>query len=88
MPRAAGRPPTGTIAVPAFRRVDRRSIVVVTPAAFFIRRQVGLAKVHPCIEFGVVRSKFTFTGGPLVKKIFLPWRVQPTPHRDGNHNGF
>ena len=48
-----------------------------TPAPFFIRRQVGLAKVHPCTEFGVASSKFTFTGGPHVKKVFRPWRVQP-----------
>ena len=38
-----------------------------TPAPFFIRRQVGLAKVHPCTEFGVASLKFTFTGGPHVK---------------------
>ena len=59
-----------------------------TPAPFFIRHQVGLAKVHPCIEFGVASSKFTFTGGPLVKNVFRPWRVQPTPHREGTPNGF
>ena len=29
-----------------------------TPAPFFIRRQVGLAKVHPCTEFDVASSKF------------------------------
>ena len=38
-----------------------------TLAPLFIRRQVGLAKVHPCTEFGVASSKFTFTGGPHVK---------------------
>ena len=38
------------------------------PAPFFIRRQVGLAKVYPCTEFGVPRSKFPSTEGPLVKK--------------------
>ena len=27
-------------------------------APFFIRRQVGLAKVHPCAEFGVASSNF------------------------------
>ena len=59
-----------------------------TPAPFFIRLQVSLAKVHPCTEFGVASSKFTFTGGPLVKKVFRLWRVQPTPHREGNPNGF
>ena len=55
-----------------------------TPAPFFIRRQVGLAKVHPCTEFGVASSKFTFTGGSHVKKVFLPWRVQPAPLWNGN----
>ena len=29
-----------------------------TPVPFFIRRQVGLVKVHPCTEFGVPSSKF------------------------------
>ena len=43
-----------------------------TPAPFFIRRQVGLAKVHPCTEFGVASSKFTFTGGPHVKTASSP----------------
>ena len=42
------------------------------PAPFFIRRQVGLAKVYPCTEFGVPRSKFTFTGGPHVKTASSP----------------
>ena len=59
-----------------------------TPAPFFIRHQVGNAKVHPRTEFGVASSEFTFTGGPLVKKIFRPWRVQPAPHRSGTPNGF
>ena len=35
-----------------------------------------LAKVHPCTEFGVASSKFTF------------WRVQLAPHRNGTPNGF
>ena len=43
-----------------------------TPAPFFIRRQVGLAMVHPCTEFGVASSKFTFTGGPHVKTASSP----------------
>ena len=59
-----------------------------TPAPFFIRRQVGLAKVHPCTEFGVASSKFTFTGGPHVKKVFRLWRVQPATYRSGTPNGF
>ena len=29
-----------------------------TPSPYFIRRQAGLAKVHPCTEFGVPISKF------------------------------
>ena len=37
------------------------------PAPFFLRRQLGLDQVHPCTEFGVASSKFTFTGGPHVK---------------------
>ena len=28
--------------------------------------------MHPCTEFGVASSKFTFTGGPHVKKSFPP----------------
>ena len=58
------------------------------PTPFFIRRQVGLAKVHPCTDFGVASSNFTFTGGPHVKKAFRLWRVQPAPHRNGTPNGF
>ena len=51
-----------------------------TPAPFFIRRQVGLAKVHPCTEFGVASSKFTFTGGPHVKTGSSPLaRAAGTP---------
>ena len=51
-----------------------------TPAPFFIRRQVGLAKVHPCTEFGVASSKFTFTGGPHVKTASSPLaRAAGTP---------
>ena len=43
-----------------------------TPAHYIIRRQVGLAKVHPCTKFGVPSSKFPKTGGPHVKKSFPP----------------
>ena len=51
-----------------------------TPVPFFIRRQVGLAKVHPCTEFGVASSKFTFTGGPHVKTASSPLaRAAGTP---------
>ena len=51
-----------------------------TPAPFFIRRQVGIAKVHPCTEFGVASSKFTFTGGPHVKTASSPLaRAAGTP---------
>ena len=50
------------------------------PSPFFIRRQVGLAKVHPCTEFGVASSKFTFTGGPHVKTASSPLaRAAGTP---------
>ena len=53
-----------------------------TPAHFFIRRQVGLAKVHPCTEFGVVSSKFTFTRGPHVKTASSPLaRAAGTPQK-------
>ena len=50
-----------------------------------MRRQAGLAKVHPCPEFGVPSSKFPKIGGPHVKKVFRLWRVQPAPHTTGNH---
>ena len=51
-----------------------------TLAPFFIRHQVGLAKVHPCTEFGVASSKFTFTGGPHVKTASSPLaRAASTP---------
>ena len=42
------------------------------PSPFFIWRQVGLAKVQPCAEFGVASSNFTFTGGPHVKTASSP----------------
>ena len=51
-----------------------------TLAPFFIRRQVGLAQVHPCTEFGVASSKFIFTGGPHVKTASSPLaRAAGTP---------
>ena len=51
-----------------------------TLALFFIRRQVALAKVHPCTELGVASSKFTFTGGPHVKTASSPLvRAAGTP---------
>ena len=43
-----------------------------TSAQQIIRRQVGLAKVHPCTEFGVASSKFTFTGGQSQNSFFAP----------------
>ena len=42
-------------------------------------------KVYPPTEFGVSSSKFSCTGGAHVKKVFRLWRVQPAPHRNGNH---
>ena len=51
-----------------------------TSAPFFIRRQVALAQVHPCTEFGVTSLKFTFTGGPHVKTASSPLaRAAGTP---------
>ena len=51
-----------------------------TLAPFFVRRQVGLAKVHPCTEFGVASSNFTFTGGAHVKTSSSPLaRAAGTP---------
>ena len=51
-----------------------------TSAPFFIRRQVALAQVHPCTEFGVASLKFTFTGGPHVKTASSPLaRAAGTP---------
>ena len=45
-----------------------------------MRLQVGLAKVHPCTEFGVASLKFTFTGGPHVKTASSPLaRAAGTP---------
>ena len=58
------------------------------PAPFFIRRKVGLAKVHQQTEFGGASSKFPYTGGPLVKEVFRPWRVQLAPHTNGTPKGF
>ena len=41
---------------------------------------MGLAKVHPCTEFGVASLKFTFTGGPHVKTASSPLaRAAGTP---------
>ena len=41
---------------------------------------MGLAKVHPCTEFDVASSKFTFTGGPHVKTASSPLaRAAGTP---------
>ena len=51
-----------------------------TLASFFIRRPVGLAKAHPCTEFGVASSKFPFTGGPHV--------ITSSPHRNGTPTDF
>ena len=52
------------------------------PSPFLVRHQVGNAKVHPRTEFGVASSKFTFTGGPLVKKVFRPLaRATCTPQK-------
>ena len=51
-----------------------------TLAPFFIQRQVGLAKMHPCTEFGVASLKFTFPGGPHVKTASSPLaRAAGTP---------
>ena len=44
-----------------------------------------LIELHQCTKFGVDSSKFPRTGGPHVKKVFRLWRVQPAPHRNGNH---
>ena len=51
------------------------------PSPFFIRRQVGLAKVHLCTEFGVASSKFSFTGGPHVKTSSPLARAAGTPQK-------
>ena len=56
-----------------------------TPAHEIVRSQVHHAKVYPPAEFDVSGSKFPCIGGPHVKKVFRPWRVQPAPHRNGNH---
>ena len=59
-----------------------------TTAPFFIRRKVGIAKVHQSAKFGVASSKFPYTGGPHVKNIIRLRRVQHTLHRNGTPNGF
>ena len=56
--------------------------ITMHPSPFFIRRQVGLDTVHPCTEFGIASSKFTFTGGPTSKHPLRPWRVELAPHRN------
>ena len=50
------------------------------PAPFFIRRQVGLAKVYPCTEFGVPSSKFLKPKDPSSKRFSAPGacNLQPT----------
>ena len=58
------------------------------PAPFFIRRKVGLAKVHQHTEFGGASSKFPYTGGPHVKNIIRLRRVQHAPHRNGTPMDF
>ena len=61
----------------AFKTLAR---ALCTLGPFFIQRQVGLAKVHPCTEFGVASLKFTFTGGPHVKTASSPLaRAAGTP---------
>ena len=61
--------------VPSGLYTGAKYLHVARAQCFFIRHQVGNAKVHPRTEFGVASSKFTFTGGPLVKKNLHPTEV-------------
>ena len=69
--------PSGPRENDTFKTVN---LLFLFTASFFIWRQVGLDKVHPCAEFGVASSKFTFTGGPHVKTSSSPLaRAAGTP---------
>ena len=69
--------PSGPRENDAFKTLAR---ALCTLGPFFIQGQVGLAKVHPCTEFGVASLKFTFTGGPHVKTASSPLaRAAGTP---------
>ena len=71
-------PPQGRGRVQNTCTCTARALCTLGP--FFIQRQVGLAKVHPCTEFGVASLKFTFTGGPHVKTASSPLaRAAGTP---------
>ena len=43
-----------------------------TPAPFFIRRQVGLAKVHPCTELVSLAQRFVKPKDPSSKRFSAP----------------
>ena len=77
--------PSGPRENDAFKTLARALHVHCTctlhPSPFFIRRQVGLAKVHLCTEFGVASSKFSFTGGPHVKTSSPLARAAGTPQK-------
>ena len=44
--------------------------------------------MHPCTEFGVASSKFTFTGGPHVKASSSSLARAAAPHRNGTPMDF
>ena len=56
-----------------------------TPSPNGMHHRITLIELHQCTKFGVDSSKFPKTGGPLSNKLFRPWRAQPAPHRNGNH---
>ena len=45
-------------------------------------RRCWVATAGDCTKFGVNRSKFPRTGGPLPNKLLRSWRAQPAPQRD------
>ena len=53
------------------------------PIKSYGAKYLHYAKVYPPTEFGVSGSKFPCIGGPPVKKVSRPCRVQPAPHRLG-----
>ena len=55
------------------------------PSPNGMHHRITLIELHQCTKFGVDSSKFPKTGGPLSNKLFRPWRAQPAPHRNGNH---
>ena len=58
-----------------------------TPAQFFGQHLVALVEIHQYANFGVARSTFPRTGGPLAKNVFRPSHVRRAPLGDRNYKG-